>query len=150
MNKLLSTRKAVKIIFWIIALIFPCFSDVSAPLLITPGYGVSDHFQLMSGKVKNTISLMPSQSQLKKEIMSLKLIRNKICLSIKENDGREQPKISMYAISGRLVYRFHNEQNGSPRTAYLFSLPKLSKGVYFVNVRYKNDQIQIKVVYTGK
>jgi hypothetical protein len=150
MNKLLLTYHAVKAIYLIIALLFPCFADVMAPLFITPGYGISDYFQLMPGKVKHNNSILHNQLRLKKELLSLKLIKNTLCLDVKEYDGLEQPKISIFTISGKLVYRFNTIQNVSRRATNEVRLPQLSKGIYFVNVQYHKTNAQIKIIYTDK
>ena len=104
------------------------------------------------GVVLKAMNTNPSKNSYKqkKSILSIKIIKSTLYIDFQENDGYAQPKISIFTLSGKLVYRFKNTQNALLSGNSSFTLPQLSKGVYFLNVEYKKEHAILKVMYTGK
>jgi hypothetical protein len=117
---------------------------------ITPGYGISNYFELMPETVKPNKAVRFNPSLIVKNAISVKFIGKVLHIDMHEYGEKAQLEISIFNISGKKVFRAQNAGNQKPGNTVLFPFPKLPKGVYFVSIRYAGETAQIKLIYTGK
>jgi len=146
MNKLSLYQTAF--IFSIISFVFslPSQGDDSFPLLITPGYGISNYFELMPGKVAISNVVRPTFSSIYTTTMTARITGN--ILHVELLGGRKESllEVSLFDLSGKRILLFNTSSNNIPRDTYAFPFKALSKGAYLINVRFSKTSLQTKVI----
>jgi hypothetical protein len=104
---------------------------------IPPGYGISNYFELMPDKINPVI--YKRQHGLRKEAISLKVIKHSVQINLPELCMPGNLELSIYAISGKLVHRYVLTQNIRSGLYVNISLPRLAPAVYILSVRYNNE-----------
>jgi hypothetical protein len=144
MNKLSLYQTAF--VFCIISFVFslPSLGDDSFPLLITPGYGTSNYFELMPGKVAISNVMRPKLSFISTTTMTARITGNVLHVEL-HGGGKEFPlEVSLFDLSGKRILIFNTSSNKYPRNTYAFPFKSLPKGVYLINVRFSETSLQTK------
>jgi hypothetical protein len=120
------------------------------PLLITPGYGISDYFALMPDKMLAIKVVPASKNILPGRIKSVSIYGTTVHLNLQKSIDFLPSRISLYTISGKIICQRYNPAKPSPDRTFLIPVPHLSKGIYFVKFETKTEKMLAKLVYSGK
>jgi hypothetical protein len=101
MNNSFFVQKKYEVIFCINALISICLGQVNMPLLITPGYGISDYFALMPDKMLAIKVVPASKNILPGRIKSVSIYGTTVHLNLQKSIDFLPSRISLYTILGK-------------------------------------------------
>ena len=116
----------------------------------TPGYGISNYFELLPDKIQPNKVVRTSKDVSLFGIKSVKLSGNLLRLELQKNHGQAPQQISLYSVAGKKVFQFTVPAAQSSSTLLIIPFPHMSKGVYFAIVETKTERGSAKLVYSGR
>lgn len=144
MNNGLHNRVTFKIVFWINALLFICFAYGAKTLLRTPGYGISNYFELTPESVTSNAKQYRPDARCLITLINAKISNSSLRIVFNKAVVKSPVTISLFTLQGQriLLHKMTPEAFGSSNVSTI-TLPMSKKpnaGIYIVSVHTADQQ----------